>query len=110
MSLFANIQQAMEEQNSEKWIEHYHKDFQFIRHQSSTSMNRDEIHGMIKSMFASGAVVQHDHRCIYENDDVMIEHSIMDFPDGSREAVLVVHTLKEGKIYRTETGATQLPK
>ena len=31
---------------------------------------------------------------------------MMDFPDGTREAVMAVHTIKDGKIIRTETGAT----
>jgi hypothetical protein len=32
----------------------------------------------------------------------------MGFPDGSKEAVMVVHTLKDGKILKTETGATPI--
>jgi hypothetical protein len=38
----------------------------------------------------------------------MVEHSFMKFPDGSSEAVLVVNHLKDGKIIRTETGATPI--
>ena len=38
----------------------------------------------------------------------MVEHSVMQFPDGSKEAVLVFHQLQDGKILRTETGATLL--
>ena len=34
----------------------------------------------------------------------------MDFPDGTREAVMAVHMLKDGKIIRTETGATRVSK
>ena len=34
----------------------------------------------------------------------------MDIPDGTREAVLEFHNLKDGKIIRTETGATLLSK
>ena len=45
-------------------------------------------------------------RCIYENDDILVEHSVMGFPDGTREAILGVHTKKEGEIYRNETGET----
>jgi hypothetical protein len=47
-----------------------------------------------------------ESRCIYENDDILVEHSLMDFPDGTREAVMAVHTKKDGKVIRTETGAT----
>jgi len=49
-----------------------------------------------------------DSRCIYENEDVLVEHSVMDFPDGTTEAVMGVHTIKDGLIIRTETGATPL--
>jgi hypothetical protein len=30
------------------------------------------------------------------------------FPDGTKEAILVVHFLKDGKIIRTESGATPI--
>ena len=33
---------------------------------------------------------------------------IFTFKDGSRQAVLVVYTIKDGKITRSETGATNL--
>ena len=61
-------------------------------------------------MPASGGIAVHDQRCLYENGDIVVEHSIMDFPDGTREAVMAVHMLKDGKIIRTETGATPIAK
>ena len=61
-------------------------------------------------MMANEAVVRRDPRCIYENDEVLIDHVVVDFPDGSLEAVLGVHSIKNGKIIRTETGATLLNK
>ena len=61
---------------------------------------------MLVGMMANTDVVINDPRCIYENDEIMVEHSVMDFPDGTREAVMAVHTIKDGRIIRTETGAT----
>ena len=110
MSLFAKLQESMETRNPEILTSLYHSDYQFVRHQTGTSFNKEEMVHMIRGMFASDAVQQNDHRCIYENEDVLVEHSIMDFPDGSREAVLAVHTIKDGLIMRTETGATPLQK
>lgn len=43
-------------------------------------------------------------RCIYENEDIMVQHEVISFPDGSKETIIGVHTLKDGKI--TETEAT----
>jgi hypothetical protein len=34
----------------------------------------------------------------------------MDYPDDFHEAVTAVHMLKDGKIVRTETGATPVSK
>ena len=45
-------------------------------------------------------------RCIYEKNKIVVEHFVADFQDGSREAVLTVHLLKNGLLWRTETGAT----
>ena len=63
---------------------------------------------MMKMMKANEKVVIRNSRCIYENEDVLVEHSVMDFPDGTTEAVLSVHSLENGQILRTETGATLL--
>lgn len=35
-----------------------------------------------------------------------MEHFIADLQDGSKETVLTVHLLKEGLLWRSETGAT----
>ena len=46
--------------------------------------------------------------CIYENNKIVVEHFVADFQDGSREAVLKVHILKDGLLWLTETSATPL--
>ena len=35
-------------------------------------------------------------------------HSIGHFPDGTKEAIMTVHTLSNGKIVKTESGATRI--
>ena len=65
---------------------------------------------MMKMMMANEKVVTRNARCVYENDDILVEHSVMDFPDGTTEAVMAVHMLQDGKIIRTETGATLIPR
>ena len=47
-------------------------------------------------------------RIIYENDEILVSHSMMNFPDGTSEAVMVVNQLKDGKVIRVETGATPI--
>ena len=87
-----------------------HDDYTFIRHQSGTTMNKEEMAAMLRGFMASEDVVVHSQRCLYENADVMVEQSVMDFADGSREAVLSFNQLKDGKLFQTETGATKIDK
>ena len=47
-------------------------------------------------------------RCIYENDDIIVEHQILTYGSGDREALMLVHQLKDGLMWRTESGATPL--
>ena len=50
------------------------------------------------------------HRFIYESDDMIVEHQILTYGSGDREALMLVHQLKDGLMWRTESGATPLPK
>ena len=45
------------------------------------------------------------HRCIYENNDIIVEHQIISYGSGDREALMLVHQLKDGLMWRTESGA-----
>ena len=48
------------------------------------------------------------HRFIYESDDMIVEHQILTYGSGDREALMLVHRLKDGLMWRTESGATPL--
>ena len=48
-------------------------------------------------------------RCLYENADLLVEHQIITYSSGDREAPMLVHLLKDGLLWRTESGATPLP-
>ena len=50
-----------------------------------------------------------NNRIIYENEEIGVVHSFVSFTDGSKQAVLVVYTIKNGRIIRSETGATNMP-
>jgi len=42
--------------------------------------------------------------------EIGVAHYFISFKDGSRQAVLVVYIIKDGKIIRSETGTTNMPK
>lgn len=43
---------------------------------------------MFKGFMSNDSLVMHSERCLYENDDIMVEHSVMDFPYGNCEAIM----------------------
>ena len=106
MGVYELLMKAMQERDARHYIEALHEDYEFVRHQTGTTMGKSKMSEMMAAMMANEDVLIKEPRCIYENDDILVEHSVMDFPDGTTEAVMAVHTKKDGKIVRTETGAT----
>ena len=106
MAVYELLMRSMEERNAEHYIEALHDDYEFVRHQSGTTMDKEQVSDMMRGMMANSDVVIEDPGASMRMTEILVEHSMMSFPDGTREAVMAVHTIKDGKITRTETGAT----
>ena len=110
MSVFTRWSTAIENRDADGLIACLHDDYTFVRHQTATEMNKTQMSEMLRSFMSSDAVVVHSQKCLYENDEVMVEHSVMDFADGTREAIIGFNRLKDGLIWHTETGATPVQR
>jgi uncharacterized protein (TIGR02246 family) len=110
MALFDKMNAAIANNDVDAYLELYAEDAVFVRHQSGTEMTKSQMSDMLRKMMAADGTDMGARRCIYENDDILVVHSINDYPDGTREAVLMACTKKNGKIARMETGATPLEK
>jgi len=108
MSIYEKWSTAIENRDASGLIACLHDDYTFVRHQSGTTMNKAQMSEMLRGFMSSESVQVNAQRCLYENDDVMVEHTVMDFADGTREAVLSFNSLQDGLIVRTESGATLL--
>ena len=108
MSIYEKLDTAIENNDAKAYADLLHDDFQFVRHATNTAMTKSEWVKVISNMMESRKVTRSNSRCIYENDDVLVSHSLVSFPDGSSEAVLVCFTLSNDKIIRSETGATPI--
>ena len=108
MSLYKKIKAAQDAKDVDGYLACLHDDFVFVRHQSGTEVTKTEWTPTVTAMMESSALGFSNQRCLYENDDIMVEHSLMKFPDGTAEAVLVVNHIRDGKIIRVETGATPI--
>ncbi len=110
MSLFEKLEQATQNRDARGYIDLLSDDCVFVRHQSGTTLNRADMSAMLERMLAEGGMEMGNRRCLYENADILVVHSIIDYADGTREAVLSVYMLEDGKITSLETGATPLVK
>ena len=110
VAIFEELNAAVQSGDADAYLALYSDDAVFVRHQTGAEMTKSEFDELIRKMMASDKTDMGARRCIYENDDIMVTHSVNDYPDGTREAVLMVCNKKDGKIRRVETGATPLEK
>ena len=110
MSMYEKWSAGLDNRDADALIALLHDDYAFVRHQSGSTMDKAAMSEMLRAFMSSDSVVIHSRRCLYENDEVLVEHQVMDFPDGSREAIIGFNRLKDGLIIHSETGATPIDK
>ena len=108
MSLFEKYTKAWNEKDITAFVECHHDDYELVIHSTGEVKKMEDIDWdqMMEWMVAANV---EKHRCIYENDDIIVEHQIISYGSGDREALMLVHKLKDGLMWRTESGATPLP-
>ena len=82
-----------------------------MRHQSNQELSKSEWIPIVTGMFnrmKEGKLNFENNRCLYENDDILVIHNIGSFLDDTKEAIMAVHTILNGKIIKTESGATRI--
>ena len=105
MPVFEKWLKGVEDRDADALIGLLHEDFEFVRHQSGASLNKAQMSEIMRQM-VSNNVVPKAQRCLYENEEVLVSHGVMNFPDGTTEAILRFDLLKHGKIINSDTGAT----
>ena len=105
MSLVQKLYDAQEKKDLEKINEILSEDYVWVQHSTGKHIPRDDVNKFIMS--GEGPKTE-SQRIIYENDEIGVGHFFVSFEDGSRQAVLAVYIIKDGKIIRSETGATTL--
>ena len=107
MSLIQKLYDAEENKDLEKYNEVLSEGYVWVQHSTGKHIPREEL----GKWFMSDDTPKTDNqRIIYENDEIGVAHFFVSFKDGSRQAVLAVYIIKDGKIIRSETGATNISK
>ena len=107
MSVIQKLIDAQEKKDLKAYTEVVSEDYVWVKHSTGEEIPRDELS---KWLISPDAPKTESSRIIYENDEIGVAHYFISFKDGSRQAVLVVYIIKDGKIIRSETGATNMPK
>ena len=105
--LYEKLMSAWKACDISSWRSCYHQDYKFVSHANSTTMSAGDMSDeMMLGMMQTTTLEK--QRCIYEDENILVEHSFATFGSGTKEAVLAVHTKKDGLIWQTETGATPI--
>ena len=109
MAIYPKYIEANHKKDAYALIELIHDDFTIVSHAHGVKGGKKEFASMIHTMMGRGKNIKIEkERCLYENDETMVEHKIMSFPDGTCEAVMCFWMKKDGKLASLETGATPL--
>ena len=105
--LYEKLMSAWKACDISSWRSCYHQDYTFVSHANGTTMAAGDMSDeMMLDMMQTTTLEK--QRCIYEDENILVEHSFATFGSGAKEAVLAVHTKKDGVIWQTETGATPI--
>ena len=105
MSLIQKLYDAQEKKDFEKINEVLSEDYVWVQHSTGKHIPREELN---KFFMSDEAPETEKQRIIYENDEIGAAHFFVTFKDGLKQAVLAVYIIKDGKIIRSETGATTI--
>ena len=106
MSLFNQWWDAANSKDRSKMAELLDDAFIFARHNTGEEWSKGEFLDYMLAGIRDKTTCE-NRRLIYENDEINVSHSILDGPAG-RNAVMLVRSVKDGKIVRAETGSTPL--
>ena len=107
MSLLKKWAEAIDDRNISAMGELLHDDYEFTLHSAGRTLSKQDVIDWV----ASDDIVTTNNRILYENNEVGVNHAVVAFKsDGNVQGVLAFLRFKDGKIWRQETGASNLPK
>lgn len=108
MNIYPEMEAAMRSDDAPRYAALLHEDFEYVRHKSGDTLNRDEMTALLEKVWAGGNRSVEDIRCLYENEEVLVIHTTLSFRNGSREGAMIFNAKKDGRVIRTETGVSDL--
>ena len=107
MSILEKWAKAVDDRDISTMSELMHDDYEFTLHSAGKILYKQDVLDWV----AMDDIVATNNRILYENDEIGVNHAIVTFKsDGNIQGVLAFFRFKNGKIFRQETGASNLPK
>ena len=107
MSILQKWSKAIDDRDLDLMNDLLHDDYEFTLHSAGKILSKQDVIDWV----ASDDIVTSNNRILYENDEIGVNHAVVTFKsDGNVQGVLAFLRFKDGKIWRQETGASNLPK
>ena len=107
MSILEKWAKAVDDRDIITMSELMHDDYEFTLHSAGKILYKQDVLDWV----AMDDIVATNNRILYENDEIGVNHAVVTFKsDGNVQGVLAFFRFKNGKIFRQETGASNLPK
>ena len=107
MAIYEKMLEAWNNRDVDAYWACLHNDWQMTWHSTGKVTDRTFLTAeQMKAIMESSNM--REQRCIYENDDIIVEHLIMAFPDDTKEVIMGVWTKKDGKLICFENEGTPI--
>ena len=108
MRIYPEMEAAMRADDVDRYIALMDEEFEYVRHKSRDTLGRDQMADLLRRVWGNGNRTIEELRCLYENEDILVVHTRLAFASGSREGAMIVNLKKDGKIFRIESGVSDL--
>ena len=107
MSILEKWAKAVDDRDISTMSELMHDDYEFTLHSAGKILYKQDVLDWV----AMDDIISTNYRILYENDEIGVTHAVVKFKsDGNIQGVLSFFRFKDGKLFRHETGASNLPK
>ena len=107
MSILEKWAKAVDDRDISTMSELMHDDYEFTLHSAGKILYKQDVLDWV----AMDDIVATNNRILYENNEIGVNHAVVTFKsDSNVQGVLAFFRFKNGKIFRQETGASNLPK
>ena len=107
MAIYKKMLEAWNNRDVDAYWACLHDDWQMTWHSTGKVTDRTFVSAeQMKAIMESSNM--REQRCIYENDDILVQHMKADYTNGTKDATMHVSLKKDGLLWRTEAGVTSI--